>query len=105
MFNYLILLILTSYNIIIDPGRGFSKNKENNIDLIKNIKSIKNELKYPLLLGASKKRFMSPYNQSSTVNSFISGLGMVNGADIIRLHNPEEQRDIIESLNLNKKYF
>ena len=43
--------------IIWDPGLGFAKNQEQNIDIIKNIELICSE-KFPVLVGPSRKRFI-----------------------------------------------
>ena len=40
--------------IILDPGVGFAKSYENNLEVIRRLKEF-NELKYPVLLGTSRK--------------------------------------------------
>ena len=44
-------------NIIVDPGIGFSKDLEQNLEILKNLDFLKN-LNYPILIGASRKRFI-----------------------------------------------
>ena len=44
-------------NIIIDPGIGFSKDIDQNLEILKNLDVLKN-LNYPILIGASRKRFI-----------------------------------------------
>ena len=44
-------------NIIWDPGIGFSKNTEQNIDILKKLDLLKN-FDFPILIGASRKRFI-----------------------------------------------
>jgi len=52
--------ILKKYNfddIILDPGIGFGKTLEHNIEIMKNLKKFK-ELGYPIMLGPSRKSFI-----------------------------------------------
>ena len=44
-------------NIILDPGIGFSKNMNQNLDLLRNLELFK-KLNFPILIGASRKRFI-----------------------------------------------
>ena len=44
-------------NIIIDPGIGFSKDMNQNLEILRNLDIFK-ELEYPILIGASRKRFI-----------------------------------------------
>jgi len=43
--------------IIWDPGIGFSKDTNQNIEILRNIDSLK-KFKFPILIGASRKRFI-----------------------------------------------
>ena len=45
-------------NLILDPGLGFSKNVDQNWEIINNINKFK-ELGFPLLVGGSRKRFLN----------------------------------------------
>ena len=82
--------------IIIDPGIGFGKTFAHNIEIIKNLNSFKS-LGYPLLLGLSKKRFINEIYESST-DERIEGTmaantaGILNGANIIRVHDVLENK-------------
>ena len=49
--------MLTKANIILDPGIGFGKRTQHNLELLRDLKNIV-ELGYPVLLGTSRKRFM-----------------------------------------------
>ena len=44
-------------NIIWDPGIGFSKSTSQNLEILKNLEKFKS-YDYPLLIGASRKRFI-----------------------------------------------
>jgi dihydropteroate synthase len=82
--------------IITDVGIGFGKNLQDNLDLIKNLSEFK-KLGYPILLGVSRKRFID--NISTTpVTERLEGTiaanvaGIINGANIIRVHNVLENK-------------
>lgn len=78
-------------NIILDPGIGFRKNTKENILLIKKLHAIK-ELGFPVLVGASNKRFIGDILGAKDTNERIEGtlavtsMSIRNGADIIRVH-------------------
>jgi len=46
------------WNIWIDPGIGFAKNRDQNIEVFKNLDYIAKELPYPIVLGYSSKKFI-----------------------------------------------
>mgnify|MGYP002345835971 CR=1 FL=1 len=82
--------------IIIDPGIGFGKTFSHNIEIIKNLHRLK-PLGFPILLGLSRKRFINEIYESNpqerlagTVAANVSGI--LNGANIIRVHDVLENR-------------
>ncbi len=81
-------------NIVIDPGIGFGKTIEHNLDLIRNLSSFK-DLKLPILVGPSRKSFIGkvldlPADQrlEGTIAAVVASV--MNGADIIRVHDVRE---------------
>ena len=79
--------------IIIDPGIGFGKTISDNNKIISNISKLK-VLGFPVLIGLSRKSFLQydddlPSERLATTIS-INTLSMLNGADIIRVHDVEE---------------
>jgi dihydropteroate synthase len=80
-------------NIIIDPGIGFGKTVEQNLELINNIDKIR-ELGYPVLFGPSRKSFIG-YTLDLAPDERIEGtaaaiaIGIDRGVDIIRVHDVE----------------
>ena len=81
--------------IIIDPGIGFGKNLKHNLTLISKI-SLFHSLGFPILVGTSKKRFIS---QISGINDSKERLGgtiasvlflLSQGVQIFRVHNVNE---------------
>ena len=78
-------------SICLDIGIGFHKNTEENIDLLRHLKEIKPG-GYPLLIGASRKRFIGAVSGEETPENRDAGtiaahtLAIAAGADIIRVH-------------------
>ena len=87
--------------IILDPGLGFAKNTSQNILVLKNLKEFK-KLGYPLLIGASRKRFIGEVLDISNpkdrdIGSLaISCLCSQLNIEIVRVHNVELNYQIIK---------
>lgn len=80
--------------IILDPGIGFGKTREQNLELINRLDEIR-ALGYPLLLAPSRKSFIGftldlPPNQRVEGTAAAVAVGIVRGADIIRVHDVKE---------------
>lgn len=52
------------WNIWVDPGIGFAKNRDQNIEVFKNLDYIAKELPYPIVLGYSSKKFIGSFFQN-----------------------------------------
>jgi dihydropteroate synthase len=79
--------------IILDPGIGFGKTVEQNLELIARLDDICT-LGYPVLLGPSRKSFIGktldlPPDQRLEGTLAAVGVGILRGADIIRVHDVE----------------
>ena len=82
--------------IILDPGLGFGKNVEQNIEVLSRL----NELKDmgTILLGASKKRFIGkllndlPFDERVEGTVATTVIGIEKGVDIVRVHNVLENK-------------
>jgi len=77
--------------IILDPGIGFGKTVEQNLELLNRLDEIR-ALGFPLLIGPSRKSFIGytldlPYNQRVEGTAAAVAVGIVRGADIIRVHD------------------
>jgi dihydropteroate synthase len=78
-------------NILLDPGIGFGKTVEQNLELIDRLGEIR-ALGYPLLLGPSRKSFIGytldlPPDQRVEGTAAAITIGIVRGADIVRVHD------------------
>jgi dihydropteroate synthase/2-amino-4-hydroxy-6-hydroxymethyldihydropteridine diphosphokinase len=78
-------------NIILDPGIGFGKTVEQNLELLNRLDEIA-ALSFPLLLGSSRKSFIGytlglPPEQRVEGTAATVAVGIVRGADIVRVHD------------------
>lgn len=80
--------------IILDPGVGFGKTREHNLELINRLDEIRS-LGFPVLLGPSRKSFIGftldlPADQRVEGTAATVAVGIARGADIIRVHDVRE---------------
>lgn len=80
-------------DIILDPGIGFGKTTEQNLELLDRLDEIR-ELGYPVLLGPSRKSFIGytlnlPPDQRLEGTAAAVAIGIARGADIVRVHDVE----------------
>ncbi len=79
------------YRIILDPGIGFGKTVEQNLDLIRRLNELA-DLGYPLLVGPSRKSFIGftldlPVDERLEGTAAAVAVSIVRGADILRVHD------------------
>lgn len=82
-----------SDQIILDPGIGFGKTVEQNLELINRLDEIR-KLGFPVLLGPSRKSFIGytlnlPPDQRMEGTAAAAAVGIVRGADVLRVHDVE----------------
>jgi dihydropteroate synthase len=80
--------------ILLDPGIGFGKTREHNLELINRLDEIR-ALGYPVLLGSSRKSFIGftldlPADQRLEGTAATVAVGITRGADVIRMHDVKE---------------
>jgi len=80
-------------NIILDPGIGFGKTVEQNLELLDRCGELR-ALGYPLLVGPSRKSFIGytldlPPEQRLEGTAATVAVGIARGADILRVHDVE----------------
>ena len=84
---------IESERIILDPGIGFGKTVDHNLELIRRLDEIR-ALDYPVLLGPSRKSFIGftldlPPDQRVEGTAAAVCVGITRGVDIIRVHDVE----------------
>lgn len=91
--------------IIIDPGIGFGKRLEDNIEIIKKLEAF-TEFDLPIMIGTSRKSFLGSLGgetipgerEAETVTANI--ISILNGASIIRVHHV---KNAVKSINVLKR--
>ncbi len=81
-------------NIIVDPGIGFGKTLEQNLELVNRLAELK-ALGKPILLGTSRKSMIGlvlerPVDKRLEGNLAVTAIGIANGADMVRVHDVKE---------------
>src|SRR4030042_1646832 len=81
-------------NIIVDPGIGFGKSLEQNLELINRLAELK-ALGKPIMLGTSRKSMIGtvldlPPDKRLEGNLAVTAIGIANGADIVRVHDVKQ---------------
>jgi len=93
--------------VIIDPGIGFGKRQEDNLMILRKIGEFKS-FGLPVLLGASRKSFISKIYESKA-SERISGslaataLAFQNNIEIVRVHDVKEQSEFLKVLKEIRK--
>ena len=90
--------------IIIDPGIGFAKNVDQNLTLLRNLE-VFSSMNNPILIGASRKRFIGSVIDESDPTKRIFGTAavasrcVIAGIDILRVHDVKEISQVVKMTN------
>jgi len=84
--------------IIIDPGIGFGKTLEHNLLILKNLERFK-ELDKPIMVGTSRKSFIGKLTGKEADERIFGtaasiAAAILNGADIVRVHDVPQMREV-----------
>jgi dihydropteroate synthase len=92
--------------ILADPGIGFAKNAEHNLELLRRLPELASVAGAPLLVGASRKSFLGRVfgdlehgpetREDATVA--VTVWSFVHGAAVVRVHDVERSRRAVELL-------
>ncbi|AQZ68013.1 dihydropteroate synthase [[Actinomadura] parvosata subsp. kistnae] len=96
---------VTEEQIVLDPGLGFAKNAEHNWAVLAGIPRLA-ELGFPLLIGASRKRFLGrlladpdgtprPFSRSDDATLAVTALAAHAGAWCVRVHEVGPNADAV----------
>jgi dihydropteroate synthase len=85
--------------IILDPGFGFGKLQEHNLQLLADFTKLTN-LGYPMLVGLSRKQFIGhltqqPVHERGYGTAGAVAVAVLKGAHIIRVHDVRSMRDTV----------
>ena len=100
---------IKSDKIIIDPGIGFGKTVEQNLEIISRLKEF-GVLNKPILIGTSRKSFIGKILNNAVEDRLIGTVASVsasvlNGAHIVRVHDVSEVKGAVRLVDaiLNRK--
>jgi dihydropteroate synthase len=87
--------------IIVDPGIGFGKTPDHNVEIIQRLDEFVRRLPYPLLIGVSRKSFIGkitglPVEERAFGTAAAVALSIAGGADIVRVHDVAEMRSVVD---------
>ena len=90
------------YNIVIDPGIGFGKTLEHNLQLLAAVPELKS-LGHEILIGVSRKTIIGdllqrPVEQRMSASIGLAVQSVLNGAKIVRVHDVQETYDAVRSV-------
>lgn len=82
---------IATENIVVDPGFGFGKNDEHNLQILANLEQLQ-ELQRPLLVGLSRKRTLGNLIGKAADQRVFAGVAAAviavrGGANIVRTHD------------------
>jgi len=89
--------------IVLDPGIGFGKRYEDNLEILRRIDEFK-ELKLPILIGASRKSFIGitlgnvPPEERLEGTLAVTAYCTLKGVDIIRVHDVLPNKRVIRMM-------
>jgi len=91
--------------IIVDPGIGFGKDLRGNLEILRRLPYLAEICgkDYPLLVGLSRKSFIGEITGQDVLERLpgtlaANGAAIMDGADIIRVHDVKEHRDLVKML-------
>ncbi len=87
-------------NIILDPGFGFGKTIKHNYTILKHLSAFKEHQK-PILVGVSRKSMLYKLleidsEKALNATSIANTIAVLNGANILRVHDIKEAKEVIK---------
>jgi len=94
-------------DVIIDPGFGFGKTLEHNYEILNNLSFFK-KLDCPILVGISRKSMIYKLLDTKPENALngttcLHTVSVLSGANILRVHDVKEAKEVVELTNFLKK--
>jgi dihydropteroate synthase len=85
------------HQIVIDPGLGFGKRREQNSEILANLGELR-VFDLPILVGPSRKLFLKKEQEVLTEFATAGAVAasILNGANIVRVHDVKPMRSVVE---------
>lgn len=92
-------------DVIIDPGFGFSKNLEQNFELMKHLDEFSELFDEPLLVGISRKSMITKTldcqpDEALNSTTVLNTISLTRGASFLRVHDAKEAVEAVKLYNL-----
>jgi dihydropteroate synthase len=87
--------------ILIDPGIGFGKNRNHNLELLRRLREL-TVLGHPVVVGVSRKRFIGEITHEPEPRDRLFGTAaavawsVANGTSLVRVHDVEPMRQVVD---------
>ncbi|MGB0554469.1 MAG: dihydropteroate synthase [Alphaproteobacteria bacterium] len=93
--------------IAVDPGIGFGKTVTQNLALLGHLRRLKSHVGLPVLIGPSRKSFVgrvldTPVEDRLEGTAAAVASGVMNGADIVRVHDVREMARVVRMIDAVK---
>ncbi len=90
-------------DIIIDPGIGFGKTLDHNLQLLNKVETLKSDTQCEVLIGVSRKSLIDklldrPVDQRLPASLGLAVQSVLNGAKIVRVHDVRETFDAVRAV-------
>ena len=94
--------------IIIDPGIGFGKTADHNLEILRRLKELK-VLGCPIMVGSSRKALIGailglPVDERVEGTAATVAVAIANGANIVRIHDVKEMARVVKMTDAICKY-
>ncbi|MTI22267.1 dihydropteroate synthase [Fulvivirga sp. RKSG066] len=91
-------------DIILDPGFGFAKNRDQNYRLLRELAFL-DVLEQPVLVGVSRKSMIYKSLESTPEDALngttaLNTIALLNGANILRVHDVKEAVEVVKLMEL-----
>jgi dihydropteroate synthase len=88
---------MQKHQMVIDPGLGFGKRREQNAEIIAQLDVLK-RFDLPIAIGPSRKSFLKKEQESDTEFATASAVAacVIQGAHIVRVHDVKTMRVVVD---------
>ena len=94
---------IDSSRIMIDPGIGFGKTFDHNLEILRHLMQFRG-IGYPMLVGVSRKKFIGrilnlPVHQRQEGTAATVAWSIINGANVVRVHDVARMKQVAQVIN------
>ena len=94
---------IDSSRIMIDPGIGFGKTFDHNLEILRHLMQFRG-IGYPMLVGVSRKKFIGrildlPVHQREEGTAAAVAWSIINGANVVRVHDVAKMKQVAQVID------